>query len=1051
MPAFALAIVATAVTLEARALLAPQLHGQPAVVIFILPILLSAYFGRLSGGLLATALFAIAANYSFVAPFNGFALAQGSAIWQMVFVLVSGVGISLLTETLHRTYGRALEIEAALQQSEGRYRALVDWSPDAVAVHRNGRLIFVNPACIRLLAGTSHEELIGRTILDFVPPEFHAVTLDRMKASVEHGMPSPMMQIHLVALDGVHRDVEIQGTPIIYDGEPALLASVRDVTEHRAYEVELERLNRLYTALSHVNQAIVRLPERDDLFLSVCRILVEHGRVQTAWIGWHDPATCALVPASVWGDDGGYLKQVRAYTDDRPEGRGPSGTAFRTDRSFVCNDMQNDPTTAPWRDEIHKRDFHACAAFPIRFQGKVAAVLTVYSGETGFFKDREIALLEEAAHDISFALDNIAREDERRRSAAIALVSGQESLELRDAFDQHAVVSITDPQGRITFANDKFCEISGYSREELLGKDHHILNSGHHSRAYIRDLWTTIKRGDVWHGELKNKTKEGAYYWLDTTIVPFLNPDGTPRQYMAIRAIITEQREAVEALEVTEERIRFAMESANVGIWDADYATGIIQWSNVFEAQYGVAPGAFGSDFESLIARTHPDDRASLRDTIATAMKTGADFAVESRSVWPDGTIRILSSAGRIVLDFLGKPVRGIGISLDITERRSLEAQFQQAQKMEAVGRLAGGVAHDFNNLLTVILGFCELLQADLDANDPHRQDVAEIHRAGVTAAALTRQLLAFSRKQIIEPTLLDLNEVIAAMRPMLGRLIGEDVAVRVDLRPGLGIVRADRAQLEQVIMNLSVNARDAMPKGGTLTIEAADVELDEDYARSHLGVKPGAYVMLTVSDTGSGMTPDVQARLFEPFFTTKEVGKGTGLGLATIHGIVARNGGSVHVYSELGVGTTFKVYFPRTITPERAADTPALIMQTHRGTPTVLLVEDEDGLRELARRMLERHGYRVLAAANADHAIRLFDVDDSIDILLTDVVMPGASGPELAARLVAQRPALKVIYMSGYTDDAIVQHGVLNPGIALLNKPFTSAALARKVRDALA
>jgi CheY-like chemotaxis protein len=349
-----------------------------------------------------------------------------------------------------------------------------------------------------------------------------------------------------------------------------------------------------------------------------------------------------------------------------------------------------------------------------------------------------------------------------------------------------------------------------------------------------------------------------------------------------------------------------------------------------------------------------------------------------------------------------------------------------------------------------VILGFCELLLADVDPDDPRQADIAEIQKAGERAAGLTRQLLAFSRKQIIEPTRLDLNAVMADLQRLLGRLIGEDVKVVLGLRPGLARIVADRGQIEQIVMNLVVNARDAMPKGGTLTIETANVELDEHYAKTHLAVKPGAYVLLTVSDTGTGMTPQVQARLFEPFFTTKELGKGTGLGLATVYAIVTRSGGSVGVYTEMGKGTSFKVYLPRADAGEMIEDTPAPVSRPRTGTQTVLLVEDEDALRELAMRLLEGQGYTVLTASNAAEALRLFEENPSIDVLLTDVVMPGATGPELTKKLIEQRPALKVIYMSGYTEEAIVPYGVLKPGIAFLNKPFTSETLGEKIRDVL-
>jgi PAS domain S-box-containing protein len=429
----------------------------------------------------------------------------------------------------------------------------------------------------------------------------------------------------------------------------------------------------------------------------------------------------------------------------------------------------------------------------------------------------------------------------------------------------------------------------------------------------------------------------------------------------------------------------------------------------------------------------------------------GGDLSiVENPILTRSGVERLIEWRNTVLRNAAGRLTGTFSSGADITERRALEEQYQQAQKMDAIGRLAGGVAHDFNNLLTAILGYCELLLPDFTPDDRRHADITEIQKAGMRAAGLTRQLLAFSRKEIIEPTLLDLNVVVADIRAMLGRLIREDVKVVLALRPDLAPVMADRGQVEQIVMNLAVNARDAMPKGGTLTIETANVELDEHYAKMHVPVKPGRYVALTVSDTGTGITPQAQARLFEPFFTTKEAGKGTGLGLATVHGIVARSGGSVNVYSEVGRGSSFKVYFPRADGGQPIVEAPQPVARPRAGAETVLVVEDADGLRELARRLLQRQGYTVLLAANADEALRLFEGDSPIDVLLTDVVMPGASGPELTRQLIERRPALKVIYMSGYTEDAIAQHGVLNPGIAFLHKPFTSEALSRKIREVL-
>ena len=514
---------------------------------------------------------------------------------------------------------------------------------------------------------------------------------------------------------------------------------------------------------------------------------------------------------------------------------------------------------------------------------------------------------------------------------------------------------------------------------------------------------------------------------------------------------VVERNRATEALRVAEERMRFALEAAGVGIWDMDFTTGVLRWSEILESHYGLPPGTFGGTREAFIERVHPQDRAALLETMAAANRSGGDFVEEHRTIWPDGTLRWLSGAGRVHLGAHGEPVRAVGIAQDITQRRLMEDQYHQAQKMEVVGRLAGGVAHDFNNLLTSILGYCDLLLADVQHDDPRCADIAEIRKAGTCAAGLTHQLLAFSRKQIIEPTVLDVNVVAAGVRSMLGRLIGEDVKVVLRLAPEPAPVKADRGQVEQVIMNLAVNARDAMPGGGTLTMETANVELDARYAKTHVAVAPGPYVVLTVTDTGTGVTPDVRAHMFEPFFTTKAPGIGTGLGLATVHSIVAQSGGSIDVHSEAGQGTSFTLYFPRANATEIVVDAPPLAQpRPSAGWETVLVVDDEEGLRTLARRLLQRQGYTVLIAANADEARRLFEQHRSIDVLLTDVVLPGASGLELARQLVAQRPMLKVVYMSGYTADAIARQGVLNPGITFLSKPFNAEMLGRKIREAL-
>ena len=412
----------------------------------------------------------------------------------------------------------------------------------------------------------------------------------------------------------------------------------------------------------------------------------------------------------------------------------------------------------------------------------------------------------------------------------------------------------------------------------------------------------------------------------------------------------------------------------------------------------------------------------------------GGTFALHDRIIrWPDG-----------------RDVR-LELAFDITQQKRLEEQLQASQKMEAVGQLAGGVAHDFNNLLSVVVNYANFVLDGLHESDPLRKDVLEIRKAGDRAVSLTRQLLAFSRKQVLEPQVLDLNKTVAEMEPMLKRLIGEDVELVRTLATGLGKVKADPGQVEQVIMNLVVNARDAMPTGGRLTMETANVELDAGYARENPVITPGAYVLLAISDTGCGMDEEVRKRLFEPFFTTKELGKGTGLGLSTVYGIVKQSGGYIWVSSEPDQGSTFKVYLPRLMDETAPATVPKEEEEVLAGTETILVVEDEDAVREVAARMLRSAGYRVLTASNGSEALSSCEGHpEKIHLLLTDVVMPGMSGRQLAKRMREVRPELQILYMSGYLPSAIGHHGVLEPGEVFLHKPFNGKELRRKVRRAL-
>ena len=557
--------------------------------------------------------------------------------------------------------------------------------------------------------------------------------------------------------------------------------------------------------------------------------------------------------------------------------------------------------------------------------------------------------------------------------------------------------------------------------------------------------------------EEKEVHLDGREAWVLTTKFPLRDTNGEIIGTFGISRDITERKRVEEMLRESEERFRVAAQVSNDLIYERDCLTGEARFFGDIDGQQGYEPGGYPRTMEGVIEHVHPEDRLRLIHAVEQAAEKNRPFEVTYRLRTRYGTYNDWIDRGLLIRDREGRPQKWIGTATNITEQRRMETeqarlteQLQQAMKMEAVGRLAGGVAHDFNNLLTGIIGYAEMITTTLAEGDPLREEVLEIKYAADRAAALTEQLLAFSRKQIIAPKLLDLNAILARGQKMVGRIIGEDVTLV--FRPGedVGLVRADPHQLDQILVNLAVNARDAMPDGGDLIVETQVAELDENYIGLHPGVAPGEYVVLAVSDTGVGMTDEVKRHLFEPFFTTKEQGKGTGLGLSTVYGIVKQNGGTISVYSEPGVGTTFKIYLPRV---HGQAPAPVEVQRAVpcRGHETILLVEDEAMVRSLAKKVLTMYGFDVLEADDGGEAFLLCrQFAGEIHLLLTDVIMPVLNGRELYQQLVAMRPNLKVLYMSGYTEDVIAHQGLLDEAIQFIQKPFAIEDLVAKVRETL-
>jgi len=632
-----------------------------------------------------------------------------------------------------------------------------------------------------------------------------------------------------------------------------------------------------------------------------------------------------------------------------------------------------------------------------------------------------------------------------RRQATAALRASEERFR---AFMENspAIAFIKAADGRYLYVNATWKKQFDPPRSDWVGKtDYDFWSAAEADRFRASDEACLTRNGAIQMEETAKATSGEEVNWM---VMKFPLEDGPLRRVGGMGWDITARKRAEEALELRDR----AIQAITQGILITDPHqpdNPIIYASPSFLQLTGYsAEEVVGRNCRFLQGKdTDPATIARIRE----AVRERRVCREEVLNYCKDGTPFWDELAVAPVYDANGNLSHFVGVQTDVTQRRRLEDQFHQAQKMEAVGQLAAGVAHDFNNLLTVISGYSEVLLELLPEKDFKREALTAISDAGTRAAGLTRQLLAFSRRAVLETKVLDLNAVVAETESLLRRMIGEDILIAVVLDPNICRIKADPGQIGQVLMNLAVNARDAMPLGGKLTIETADVHLDETFAVRHAGFQSGHYVRLAVSDSGTGMTPEVKKHIFEPFFTTKGIGKGTGLGLATVFGIVQQSGGSIDLYSEPGLGTTFKIYLPAVTEPLHPSTNGRTIAIATGGTETILLVEDDDAVREIATFSLQAQGYVVLPAESGTDGIRIIEGHDGvIDLLVTDVVMPGMSGRELAETLCVRYPGLKVLYLSGYTDDTVIRHGILEVEVAYLQKPYTPLSLARKVREVL-
>lgn len=870
-------------------------------------------------------------------------------------------------------------------------------------------------------------------------------------------MKSPRSEFQASAPEGVQVRAEFS---------PSATEAVSASSAESAINKELRRLNRALRALSACNQALAQAGSEQELLDQICDVIVRLGAYRFAWIGYALPDEAKTVrPMAHAGCEAGYLSEIVVTWSEERSGQGPVGEAIRGNQECVIADTESDPRFTPWRESALRRGYAAMIALPLRVAGSCFGALAIYSKHRGSFESSELELLREMANNLAFGITAIRSQEEGKRAAAALQDAEAKYRQLVEEVPAISYVAEAGARGRFLYVSPQVKTILGYGPEECLSDpcfwwDH--LNPEDHPIALQED---TQEEGRPFYVEYRMRRQDGQEVWLRDELVIVRDPATGTRLTRGMLIDITERKNAEAALRRSEENYRMFVAQSSEAIYRIEQETPIavnlpweqqiklgVQGGYIAECNdamarlygFGEARALVGKRLADLIDPSSPGVKAFLEEFIRSGYRL-TEWEAQGR--YPQGRTRTVQHSVIGIVE-KGHLVRTWGVQRDVTEQMHLEEQLRVAQQLEAVGRLAGGVAHDFNNILSIIRGHSELLLAGAD--ERARNGLEQIRRAAERAASLTQQLLAFSRKQVLQPKLLDLNEAVADVEKMLARVIGEDIELIASLHPSLSLVKADPGQVEQVLMNLAVNARDAMPHGGKLIMETSNEEIGAERVRE-LELKPGRYVVLTVIDTGHGMDAGTLAHIFEPFFTTKPMGKGTGLGLATVYGIVKQSGGGVQVESTPGSGTTFRIYLPAAEGSTHTLQPSAPGKNVEGGTETIMIAEDEPDLRLLTRIFLESYGYKVLESANAAQAIRMAETfADPIHLLLTDVIMPGMSGRQLAEQILKKRPQTKILYMTGYTDDMVVQHKVLEPGVNLLQKPFTKADLALKVRLSL-
>ncbi len=822
-----------------------------------------------------------------------------------------------------------------------------------------------------------------------------------------------------------------------------VIATVENITARKQSENELQRLNRTLMAKSKSSRAMMSARDEAWYLSEVCRIIVEDCGHALVWIGFAEQnEERTIQPVAHAGFEDGYLDSMKITWSDSAHGRGPVGTAIRTGKPVVLRNILSDPAFAPWREEAIKRGYAAVIGVPLLNEGKAYGSLNIYSRQEDPFSEDEVQLLTDLAADLSYGISAIRLRTEQAYAEAELQASAQQWNNTFDAMND--AISIMDEKGKIVRCNKAMIQLLDKFPQDII--DHPCWEVVHHATERIEDC-PFIKMKQSRRRE--TTTIEQSGHWFNVIADPIVDQSGKLIGGVHIMTDITKHRRFDEQLRESESKFRSLAEQSLVGTYIIQ--DGVFKYVNPrFAEMFGYAP-------DRIVGHLGPRDLAvpedrHIIDTVESRAKSGEQAShYEARGLKSSGEVihaEIFGSRAH----YQGRP-SVIGILLDITEKKKLETQLLQAQKMEAVGQLTGGIAHDFNNILSAIMGYASFLQMKMRRDDPLYVNVDQILASSERAANLTRSLLTFSRKQITTLAPVNVNDALRKVQAFLRRIIGEDVDLRSDLSPADLIVNADAGQLEQVLLNLATNARDAMPNGGVLTLRT-EIADRASAAQTPLTEKHPGYAHIAVSDTGLGMNEATREKIFEPFFTTKELGRGTGLGLSMVYGIIKQHGGHIECASEPGKGTTFSFYLP--LVPAVSAggtwqEAPAATAALPRGSETILVVEDDEAVRTFTKIALESFGYSVIEAVDGDDAIEIYRKNrDAIRLVLCDVIMPKKSGAEVFKAIRGESPGARFLFVSGYPADIVHRQNLLSEGTEIVPKPITPSTLLKKVREAL-